>query len=138
MQTQRTLRWSGWSIGLFVGLSAATAVRPTFAAVAVARTSVVRAPAPVAVARPVPVGRPVAVAPAPVVVRRSVSYGPSPGAAVAATAVTAVAIGAVVASLPPQCSTVVTAGVTYQHCGGSWYRPRYSGSNVTYVVVGPP
>ncbi len=42
--------------------------------------------------------------------------------------------GAVYYSLP--CGNRVTRnGVTYYYCGGAYYRPRYSGSNVTYVVV---
>ncbi|HEY8946713.1 MAG TPA: DUF6515 family protein [Polyangiaceae bacterium] len=60
------------------------------------------------------------------------------GRAVAATAVTAIAIGTVVHSLPPSCSTVVTSGITYQNCSGTWYQPRYSGTQVTYVVVNQP
>lgn len=57
--------------------------------------------------------------------------------AVGATA-TAVAVGSVVRSLPPSCSTVVTNNITYQNCGGTWYQPRYSGTDVTYLVVNPP
>ncbi|WP_338868391.1 hypothetical protein [Myxococcus stipitatus] len=56
---------------------------------------------------------------------------------VGATA-TAVAVGSVVRSLPPSCSTVVTNNITYQNCGGTWYQPRYSGTDVTYLVVNPP
>jgi len=63
-------------------------------------------------------------------------YGaPYRGAAVAGAAVvTAVAIGTIVASLPPSCSTVVTNGVTYHNCSGTWYRPQGS----QYVVVNSP
>ncbi len=118
-----------WYLGLFVAVAGAAAVRPAAAAFAVARTSVVRAgPRPVAVAR------------GPVVVNRSVTvngYHPA-AAAVGAAAVTALAVGAVVRSLPPSCTTVVTAGVTYHHCGTDWYRPQYSGTDVTYVVVPAP
>lgn len=122
-----------WSLGLLVALAGVAAVRPAAAGYAVARTSTVRA-AP----RPPPVA-----ARGPVVVNRSVTvtnYNPAAAAVgvAAAAAVTAVAIGAIVNSLPPSCSTVVTAGVTYQHCGNDWYRPQYSGTNVTYVVVPPP
>lgn len=130
MQSQRAFRWS---LGILGALAGVAAVRPAVAGYAVARTSVVRA-GPVAGARPVPVAR------GPVVVNRSVAvstYNPAVGV-VAATAVTAVAIGAIVSSLPPSCTTVVAAAATYQHCGHDWYRPQYSGNNVTYVVVPPP
>ena len=63
-------------------------------------------------------------------------YHPVAGAA--AVAVTAAAVGSVVYSLPPSCSTTVVGGVTYQECGGSYYQPQYSGSQVNYVVVEPP
>ena len=123
-----------WSLGLLVAVAGAAAVRPAAAGYAVARTSVVRAaprPPSVAVAR------------GPVVVNRSVTvtnYNPAAAAVgvAAAAAITAVTIGAIVNSLPPSCATVVTAGVTYHHCGNDWYRPQYSGTNVTYVVVSPP
>lgn len=60
--------------------------------------------------------------------------GPSVGAVVA----TAIVVGAVVASLPPSCTTVFANGFAYQNCGGTYYQPRYSGSSVTYVVVSWP
>jgi hypothetical protein len=64
--------------------------------------------------------------------RRHGYYG---GAAVAGAAVvTAVAIGTIVASLPPSCSTVVTDGVTYYNCSGTWYRPQ----GRQYIVVNEP
>ncbi len=56
----------------------------------------------------------------------------------AAAAVTAAAIGSVVYSVPPSCSTVVVNGVSYSQCGSTWYAPQYSGTNVQYVVVNPP
>jgi hypothetical protein len=61
-------------------------------------------------------------------------------AVVATTAVvaTAAVVGSVVRSLPPSCSSVMVGNVAYQQCGNSWYEPRYSGSEVTYVVVNPP
>jgi hypothetical protein len=34
--------------------------------------------------------------------------------------------------------TQVINGIAYSHCGSSWYRPQYAGSQVTYVVVNPP
>jgi hypothetical protein len=39
---------------------------------------------------------------------------------------------------PPSCSATVVGNVTYQQCGNTWYQPRYSGTQVTYVVVNPP
>jgi hypothetical protein len=77
-----------------------------------------------------------------VVVRTAVAYRPHPvarGAAVATTAaVTAVAVGSVVRSIPPSCSTVMVGNVAYSQCGTTWYQPRYAGSQVQYVVVAPP
>lgn len=60
--------------------------------------------------------------------------GPSVGAVVATTLV----VGAIVASLPPNCTTIIVNGLAYQHCGGTYYQPRYSGSTVTYIVVTKP
>ncbi len=60
-------------------------------------------------------------------------------AAVATTAVvTAAVVGSRVNTLPPNCTTVVANGVTYQSCGGSYYQPQFSGGNTTYVVVNQP
>ena len=79
-----------------------------------------------------------------VVVRTAVAYRPVAravvGTAVVATAAvaTAAVIGSVVNTLPPQCVSTVVGNVAYQQCGSSWYQPRYTGSNVTYVVVNPP
>ena len=57
------------------------------------------------------------------------------GAAVAGAAVVAaIAIGTIVASLPPSCSTVVVDGVTFHNCSGTWYRPQGS----QYIVVNAP
>jgi hypothetical protein len=61
-----------------------------------------------------------------------------PVAAAAVVAGTAIAVGAVVASLPPKCTVVVTNNVTYQNCGGVMYQPVYQGSTVQYVVVKAP
>jgi hypothetical protein len=61
-----------------------------------------------------------------------------PVAAAAAVTATAVAIGSLVRTLPPSCSTVVVDGVSYSQCGGTWYLPQYSGTTVQYVVVNPP
>ena len=92
-------------------VAASLLVQPMAGAVVVARTAVVVRPRPV-VAHPV--------------------------AATAAVAATAVAVGTVVRSLPPSCSSVRVGNVAYQQCGNTWYQPRYSGSEVTYVVVSPP
>ena len=75
-----------------------------------------------------------------VVVRTAVNYHPVARAAVTTAAVvgTAVVVGSVVRTLPPSCRTVVSGGIAYQQCGGAWYQPQYSGSQVTYVVVNPP
>jgi hypothetical protein len=60
-------------------------------------------------------------------------------AAVTATvAVTAAAIGSIVAAPPPNCAPVNVGGVAYQQCGGTWYQPQYVGTQVQYVVVAPP
>jgi hypothetical protein len=60
-------------------------------------------------------------------------------AAITATAVvTAAVVGSVVNSVPPSCGTVIVNGFSYFQCGGSWYQPRYAGTNVQYVVVNPP
>jgi hypothetical protein len=56
----------------------------------------------------------------------------------AAVAVTAAVVGSIVYSLPPSCTAIVSAGVTYQQCGSTWYQPRYSGTQVSYTVVNPP
>jgi hypothetical protein len=79
-----------------------------------------------------------------VVARTAVVYRPRPRpvarAAVATTAVvaTAVAVGTIAHSLPPSCRSVMVGNVAYQQCGSTWYQPRYSGSQVAYVVVTPP
>ncbi len=72
--------------------------------------------------------------------RRGRYYHPvATGVAIgAAAAVTAAVIGSVVYSLPPTgCTTVIRNGISYSQCGTVWYEPRYSGNNVTYVVVNP-
>ena len=51
---------------------------------------------------------------------------------------TAVAVGAIVSTLPPNCTSIVAEGVTYQNCGGTYYAPSYDGPNVVYEVVSPP
>src|SRR5215831_18217552 len=57
------------------------------------------------------------------------------GVAVGAVAgMTAAAVGSMYYSLPPGCSPY--GG--YYNCGGTYYQPQYSGSDVTYVVVNNP
>ena len=72
--------------------------------------------------------------------RRGRYYHPvATGVAIGATAaVTAAVIGSVVNTLPPSgCTTVIRNGIAYSQCGSVWYEPRYSGNNVSYVVVNP-
>jgi len=65
--------------------------------------------------------------------------GVAVAAAVATTAVvTAAVVGSRVKTLPPNCTTVIANGVTYQQCGSSYYQPHFSGGNTTYVVVNQP
>ena len=59
-------------------------------------------------------------------------------ATTAAVAVTAAAIGSIVNTLPPSCTTVIVNGLAYQQCGSTWYQPQLSGSTTTYVVVNAP
>ena len=61
-----------------------------------------------------------------------------PVAAAAAVTATAIAVGSLVRTLPPSCTTMVVDGVSYSRCGGTWYLPQYSGTTVQYVVVNPP
>ena len=58
----------------------------------------------------------------------------SGAAVVGAAVVTAIAIGTIVATLPPSCSTLIVDGVTYQNCSGNYYAP--SGSQ--WIVVNAP
>ena len=51
---------------------------------------------------------------------------------------TALAIGAIVAVLPPNCTIMVVNGIGYRQCGNYWYRPQYDGPDVTYVVINQP
>ena len=50
-------------------------------------------------------------------------------------AVSALALGAIIDSLPPRCSTVVVGGVPYYYYGNYYYQPYPYGG---YVVVPPP
>lgn len=61
---------------------------------------------------------------------------PVAAAAVVGTtmAVTAAAVGSMVATVPPNCVPVNYGGMVYQQCGGTWYAPQGS----QYTVVNPP
>jgi len=77
--------------------------------------------------------------------------GAAVGAAVASTAYAAAAspvyyaapvayapaVGTVVASLPPGCSSMSVNGTSYMNCGGVWYLPFYSGGALMYQVTNP-
>jgi hypothetical protein len=65
------------------------------------------------------------------------NWGYPVGAAAAAVG-TAIAVGAIVSTLPPNCTTIVADGVTYRNCGGTYYVPSYDGPNVVYEVVPSP
>lgn len=60
------------------------------------------------------------------------------GPAVAWDAVTALAIGTVIATIPPECVTVSVKGVSYRDCNGNWFEPRYDGHTVVYIAVADP
>jgi hypothetical protein len=64
-----------------------------------------------------------AAAAAPVYYAAPVSYAP--------------AVGTVVASLPPGCSSMSVNGVSYMNCAGTWYLPFYSGGALMYQVTTP-
>lgn len=49
-------------------------------------------------------------------------------------AVTAAAVGSMVATVPANCVPVNYGGVVYQQCGSTWYMPQ----GPQYVVVNPP
>jgi Family of unknown function (DUF6515) len=46
--------------------------------------------------------------------------------------------GTVVATLPSSCTMVGTSGTAIYDCGGAYYRPYYSGSDLVYEVVQNP
>jgi hypothetical protein len=66
----------------------------------------------------------------------SCCYNPAPVAA--AVIATAIIVGTRVNTLPPACSVVYVNGLTYQHCGSTWYQPQFVGTSTTYVVVTAP
>jgi hypothetical protein len=61
---------------------------------------------------------------------------PVAGAAVVAgaVAVTAAAVGSMVATVPANCVPVNYGGMVYQQCGSTWYQPQ----GTQYIVVNPP
>ena len=56
----------------------------------------------------------------------------------AAAITTALVVGSVVNTLPPNCTTVVVNGFAYRQCGSTWYQPQFYGSRTTYLVVNSP
>ena len=56
----------------------------------------------------------------------------------AAGVATGLAIGSVAYSLPGSCRVIYANSLKYWDCGGVWYRARYQGSDVVYVVVDRP
>lgn len=69
-------------------------------------------------------------------------YGGAPVARAAAfgvaAGVTAAAIGSVAYSLPYGCNSFYYSASPYYNCGGTYYAPQYSGTDVTYIVVDDP
>ena len=61
--------------------------------------------------------------PAPVYYSAPVTYAP--------------AVGTVVATLPPGCSSLSVNGISYMNCAGVFYRPFYSGGALMYQVSTP-
>ncbi|HSX65544.1 MAG TPA: hypothetical protein VLF15_12500 [Pseudoxanthomonas sp.] len=60
------------------------------------------------------------------------------GMVIGATAVTTAAVlGSSYYALPPGCTVVVRAGVSYHYCGSVYYQQTWSGNDVVYVVVNP-
>ena len=46
-------------------------------------------------------------------------------------------LGTVVHTLPAGCTPMSIGNVEYQHCGGSYYRTAFQGSQLVYVTVQP-
>lgn len=60
------------------------------------------------------------------------------GITIGAIAVTTAAvIGSYYRALPPGCTVVVRAGISYHYCGSVYYQQTWSGNDVVYVVVKP-
>jgi len=64
--------------------------------------------------------------------------GWDPAAAAIVGTAAAVAIGTVIASVPPDCTNVAVNGINYKDCNGNWFEPKYNGHSVVYVAVAPP
>ena len=60
------------------------------------------------------------------------------GGTVLAAAVAGLAVGAMVASIPPSCTTVIRGGIEYRKCGDTYYQQSFNGPDVVYVVVPAP
>lgn len=60
------------------------------------------------------------------------------GGAVLAAGVAGLAIGAMVASIPPSCTTIIRGGIEYRQCGDTYYQQSFKGPDVVYVVVPAP
>jgi hypothetical protein len=79
------------------------------------------------------------------VVRTAVGYRAAPvypatrtAPVVGASTVPAAAVGTVIRTLPPGCTSVMVGNVAYQQCGSTWYQPSYAGTTINYTVVNPP
>ncbi|MDM8545992.1 hypothetical protein [Candidatus Venteria ishoeyi] len=55
-----------------------------------------------------------------------------------AGAVIGLAIGSIVATLPDNCFNVITRGISYHNCRGTYYRPYYENNAIIYEVVSDP
>jgi hypothetical protein len=69
---------------------------------------------------------------------RRVAYaGAAAATATAAAGATTAVRAGTLATLPPGCLQEVSAGVVYERCGGTYYRPYYQGPNLVYVPAAP-
>jgi hypothetical protein len=64
--------------------------------------------------------------------------GERPAPTVAGLTIPAPAGGSIVASSPPDCTTVVVNQFVYRRCGTVWYQPQMTGTTTTWVVVDNP
>lgn len=46
--------------------------------------------------------------------------------------------GAITHEIPSNCKSEIVNGKSYKHCGVNWFEPKYSGTELEYVVVDPP
>jgi hypothetical protein len=90
------------------------------------------------------VGRPLTPVSVAGVARRTTRRVAYTGAAVAASntaaynaAAYSAAAATPVTTLPSGCVQVVNAGVAYQQCGSTYYRPYYEAGNLVYVPATP-